>query len=144
LKDPIGHLEVSYFLHATEDRQRVMASISSKFSFKGVPEVDELEGHWGNPIAKVTFRLSEEDGSGVFDGIIRSLGEKTRKEIIRNLGLTVDEHSTLYLRFDKQALVSGTFALGVADPVRIKVRPRGFVARGGGVKFYSDILSEVR
>jgi RNA binding exosome subunit len=32
------------------------------------------------------------------------------------------EKGSLYLRFDKQAAFQGTFKLGVADPIRVRLR----------------------
>jgi RNA binding exosome subunit len=44
------------------------------------------------------------------------------------------------LRLDKQALVSGSFVLGYADPVRIRVKPRTYLAKGGAPAFFKELM----
>jgi RNA binding exosome subunit len=61
-------------------------------------------------------------------------------DVLSEIASHVDEHSALFLRFDKQGLVAGSLRLGSADAVRVKVKPRGFIPKGGADAFYAGLL----
>jgi len=133
-------VEVSYLLHATEDPQRVKSAVAQLVSAEADPEIEESEGHFGNKIVRARLRLTGQDAVDAFERIIERLPRQLKEELSRNLGAYVDEHSALFLRFDKQGLVCGSLALSSADPVRVKVKPRGFLLQENGLKFYSRLL----
>jgi len=66
LKGPIQSVEVSYFVHATEDPQKIAAAVESVFGFVGAPATEELEGHFGNAILTVNHHLTGEDAGSAF------------------------------------------------------------------------------
>ncbi len=140
LKGPIQSIEVSYIVHATEDPQTLSKAISTLLSADVVPEEERLEGHFGNAIARVRYHLAGEDAAAALGSIAAHLPALTKDTLKRDIGELVDERSALYLRFDKQRLVVGTLEQGTGDPVRIRVKPRAFLLRGGARELYSEIL----
>jgi RNA binding exosome subunit len=142
LKGPIRSLEVTYLLHATEDPDRVEGSVAEMLSVKAPGQVEDLEGHYGNRIRRVRVHLTGDEAQRAFDSIVSRLGRSEKTELLANLGRYLDEHSALFLRFDKQRLVRGTLSLETADPVRIKVKPRPFRLGHDAAKFYSTILEK--
>ncbi len=102
--------------------------------------MEELEGHFGNRILNVRFHVTGEDASKAFKSVVLSLGKGTKEELARDISKYVDEHSALFVRLDKQALVAGALALGNSDPVRLKVKPRSFLLREGAGDFYRKII----
>jgi RNA binding exosome subunit len=140
LKGSIQSIEVSYILHATEDPQTLTKAITSMLSVDAVPVEERLEGHFGNAITRVRYRFIGEDAAAALGSIAAHLPALTKDRLKGDIGELVDEHSALYLRFDKQSLVAGTLEEGTADPVRIRVKPRVFLLRGGAKEFYSKIL----
>lgn len=140
MKGSIQSIEVSYIVHATEDPQTLAKAISTLLSVDAAPEEEHLEGHFGNAITRVRYHLTGEDAAAALGSIAAHLPELTKDRLKRGIGELVDEHSALYLRFDKQPLVVGTLEEGTGDPVRIRVKPRVFLLRGGAKEFYSKIL----
>jgi RNA binding exosome subunit len=140
LKGPIQLLEVSYLLHSTEDPAKVDAAISELISFEGETLGEEMEGHYGNTIRRVRFLLTGENATAAFGRISRRLGEGLKKDLAWTITEHVDEHSALFLRFDKQKLVSGELSFADSDAVRIKVKPRGFLLRSDAPQFYARLI----
>jgi len=141
LKGPIRSLEVTYLLHATEDPEKVATAVEKVLSAGGQSQVEDLEGHHGNRILRVRIHLIGDDAQRAFDGIVSRLGGAQRKELVVNLERYLDDHSALFLRFDKEDLVRGTLSLDSADPVRVKVKPRPFLLGHDAAKFYAGLIS---
>ena len=106
------------------------------------PEIDEMEGHFGNKILRVRFHMTGDDATRAFGRISARLPAQLKEELTKNIGAHLDDHSALFLRFDKQRLLTGSLAVGAADPVRVKVKARVFLVRGGAPEFYSKLLVE--
>ena len=142
MKGPIRSLEVTYLLHATEDPDKVAAAVGELLSASVPPQVDDLEGHYGNTIQRVRIHLIGEEAQSAFDRILSRLDRAQKAGLVANLGTSLDEHSALFLRFDKQSLVSGTLSLETSDPVRVKVKPRQFLLGRDAPGFYSNLLGK--
>jgi len=143
LKGPVQSLEVSYFVHATEDFMKLSEAVSAILSVTSTPVKERLEGHHGNPITRVRYHLTGNEAAMVLDRIATRLTGETKTTLRRNLEELLDEHSALYLRFDKQRLVQGSLQEGSGDAVRVKVKLRGggsYLARGNAAEFYSKVL----
>jgi RNA binding exosome subunit len=140
LKGPIQSLELSYLLHSTEDAAKVNAAISELVSFEGETLVEDMEGHYGNTILRVRVLLTGDKATAAFERISQRLGDGMKKNLAMTISQHVDEHSALFLRFDKQKLVSGELYFADADAVRIKVRPRKFLLRGTAPEFYARLI----
>jgi len=140
LKGPIRSLEATYLLHATEDPEKVWGAVAEVLSTGAPAQVDEMEGHYGNKILRVRVHLIGDEAQKAFERIATRMGTDQRTQLVGNLGSHLDEHSALFLRFDKQRLVRGSVVFGLADPVRVKVRPRPFLLGHDAVRFYSNLL----
>ena len=140
MKGPIQSIEVSYIVHATEDSQTLAKAVSTLLSVDALAEEEQMEGHFGNAITRVRYHLTGEDAAAALGSIAAQLPALMKERLKREMVELVDEHSVLYLRLDKQCLVVGTLEEGTSDPVRIRVKPRVFLPRGGAKEFYSKIL----
>jgi RNA-binding protein len=136
---PIQSIEITYFVHATEDREKILRAVERMLGVPG-PELERLEGHFGNEILKGRIHVTGESASKVFMTIVSGMSKNLIREIGDNITKYLDEHSSLFLRFDKQALVLGSFVLGEADTVRIKVKPRTYLVKGGGSSFFRELM----
>lgn len=141
MKGPIQSVEVSYLLHATEDREKVDSRVMELAMIAGAPEVEEVEGHFGNRILLVKFHLTGDEAGRAFERIVGKIPPAVKAGLMRDLGSHLDEHSAFFLRLDKQRLVEGALELGTRDPVRVKVKPRGFLIKGDAAGFYSRLLA---
>lgn len=140
----IQSVDVSCFVHATEDADKVVASIRNLLNVGSQPKEEPLEGHFGNKIALLTWHLTGEDAWETFGRIRDLLGEEGRTDLLRDLSALTDEHGALYVRLSKQSIVRGAPLLSSSDPVRVRIKPRGFMMRGGPQEFYRKLLEPSR
>lgn len=141
LKGPIQSLEVSYMVHATEDSAKISAAVTSLFGHLGGEKSDRLEGHFGNPIVRVTYHMTGEDAQRAFQRFASKMDLTLKKRLKVELDEHLDEHFALYLRLDKQRLLSGRLELTNSDTVRVRVKPRLYTAKGGARSLFAGLLS---
>jgi RNA binding exosome subunit len=140
LKSLIQSVEVTYLVHATESPEKVGAAVAELLGAGAGPALERLEGHFGNDILRARVHLTGRGAQEAFEHIVAKMPEKLKKEIIHGMGSLVDERSALFIRLDKQSLVTGTMALGTGDAVRLKVKPRIFLVKGGAAQFYARLM----
>jgi len=140
LKGPIQSVEVTYFVHATEDSAKLQRAVADLVGSETIPQEERLEGHFGNEILRARLHLTGDQAESGFENMASKIPMDVMKQVLADLPSHLDEHSALFLRFDKQSLVRGSVALGSSDPVRVKVKPRGFMMKGGAAPFYQRLL----
>ena len=136
----IQSLEVSYLVHLTEDEGRIGSAVKETLGIDGTSTREELAGHFGNRIVHVVHRLTGVSASAAFEALARRLPPNVRKDILGRIEEMLDDHSTLYLRLDKQSLMQGEIALEGSEPVRVRVKPRLFLMKGGASGFFRSLL----
>lgn len=139
-KSLIQALELSYFLHATEDESRVVHSVQEYMNLKAEPRFDELRGHFGNRILLVRYHLAGGEAERLFVTITSRLDRTEARSVRDTIHEMMDEHRALYLRLSKQELIKGRVVLSPSDPIRVKVKPRSFMIGGDAGKFYERIM----
>jgi len=140
LKSLIQSVELRYFVHATEDPEKVRSAVASLVGVATNPETELLEGHFGNEIMKVTVHLTGEDAQRAFGRIASQMSRDMKRRVVEGMAEFLDEHSALFLRLDKQDLVSGKVSLGAGDAVRVKVKPRMYLVKGEARELYSQLM----
>ena len=136
----IQAVEISCFVQATEDEEKVRAAIARSLGINQDPEIEDLEGYFGNSILDLKWHLTGEDAWTSFRALVSLLGETGRRELLRDLGTYLDEHGALYVRLNKQTLMIGIATLSSSDPVRIRVKPRRFMMKGPPGQFYERMM----
>lgn len=144
MKGQIQSVEVTYFVHGTEDPDKLGEAAARLLGPESVPETELLEGHFGNKIARVRIRLVGDAAESGVRRIFSMMPRELKRQVRADLGSYLDEHSALFLRFDKQQLVQGGLALGSGDPVRVKVKPRLFRIRSGAGEYYGRLMEGSR
>jgi RNA binding exosome subunit len=140
VKGLIQSVEVVYLVHATEGADKIGNAVARLLGRETDAETEKLEGHYGNEIMRVRIHLTGEDASKAFDSIIGGIPNGSKEEIAKHIDSYLDEHSALFLRFDKQHLVSGAITQGSGDSIRLKVKPRVFLPKQGAPAFYRGLL----
>jgi len=140
MKGPISVVELDSLVHATEDLDKVVSAIGRLLPSKTPTKVDEMDGHWGNRISRINYRFSGDEANKAFGALIQGMGEEEKSKLTTDLQSYVDEHGILYMRLNKQDLVSGNLVLGSTDPVRVTVRPRVYLKKGTAPDFYREII----
>jgi RNA binding exosome subunit len=141
LKSSIQSVEISFIVHATEDKTRVQDSVRSLIGVEAEMVEDELEGHHGNKILRISSRTTGGVASDVFEKLVAGLSKESKKEVTSNIRRMMDEHSALFLRLNKQSLIRGRIELGGDETVRVKIKPRIFQLRQGAEGFYRDLFA---
>jgi RNA binding exosome subunit len=136
-------LEISYFLQATEDEEKVRLAVGVLVGGEVPEERQEAEGYHGNTIVWIRHRLTGGAAAEGLRQILSRMGEEEKKAILRELGSRLDEHNALYIRLSKQVLVmNGTAVLASSDPIRVKVKPRSYLVKRDPSGFYARLLEE--
>ncbi len=124
----IKSAELRVYVHATEDEEKVVQSLEELIpeGIEGEVEVEEYEGHYGNPIKVLRIKLEGEDARKLLDYILSRIGEHDRRFIVSSLDERVDRYGTLHLRFSKQDAYHGRITLYESDDViKVEIGFRG-------------------
>ncbi|RLG58541.1 hypothetical protein DRN86_05495 [Candidatus Geothermarchaeota archaeon] len=130
--------ELSLFVLATENRERILNSISR--TLKIPPEtmerikIQHLTGHFGYPIEFLKLKLNEKETERLINLIFDELPDQDKKRLFLNIDDFVDDKGNLYLRLNKQKICIGQIHLSDQDPVRIVVK--------GGKKKIRELIRE--
>jgi RNA binding exosome subunit len=124
LEAQVSSITISYFIHSTEDEERLNSAVCKAFGL----EPREIsftcaEGHYGNRLVYAKAHLVGERASEVYESVSQSLTDSAHVQLGTLIERSIDEHDALYLRFDRQNL-NGGLALSDEEPIRLKVKPR--------------------
>ena len=111
---------IDLILHATEDPARLFAA----FEEYGLEEddfaVSDQTGHFDNPIAVASARLSGEAAVAFAKSLISRIPAEPFDEILDGLGLAASG-AGMHIRLDRQEFVNGRLALRQQNPIKIKI-----------------------
>ncbi len=140
---PVRALEARVFVHATEDKDKVVKAL-----LEIIPddlrrniniEEEVLEGHYGNPIIKLSVSVEGKDASRVLEYLLSRLSPADKRLLAASLEDRVDREGTLYIRLSKQEAYKGNIYVYESDDViRISVRFTG--RRAKAMREYERIL----
>lgn len=121
----VRQVELSVFIHATEDRAKVVKAVQNLFpdcvEFPSYTETN-LEGYFGDPITTLHFIVkNKRPATELFNHMVENLSSIDFLALKDELPQRIDETKNLYLRFDKQKAYLGKFALERHDAIRVKV-----------------------
>ena len=127
-RNEILYVELSFLVHATEDRDKVLTAAHNLLPPEHVEEVDisqkNLKGEYGNPIAIFETIIRDPE---IADGLLRNVGSNLspidKEALLEDLELRLTK-GNLYLRLDKQAAFKGKPELCLADPIRLRIKFR--------------------
>jgi RNA binding exosome subunit len=133
---------ISLFIHSTEDPERLLQQIKTRFGLDDVEVSKEfITGHFGNEIISVKAHIIGKRALQVADKIVESLSGSSRLSVVEQIDRSIDEHDALYLRIDRQTLDDGLLGLSDEEPIRIKLKPK---TRSGGrqamISEYRELL----
>lgn len=127
-RSSIAFIDISLFVHATEDEDKVMQAVQNLFPLKCLDSISfrrqNLHGHHKNPIVLFETRIKDKEIIQAFvENLSPSLSTMDKQNLLEEIGRYVEKGS-LYLRLDKQAAFQGNFKLCTADPIRLRIRFR--------------------
>ncbi|MHA1953219.1 MAG: RNA-binding domain-containing protein [Candidatus Heimdallarchaeaceae archaeon] len=141
----VTKLVISFSVHATEDLEKNMESLSSIFP-DGILEntevnIDELEGGYQNPIEFVSFSFTK---ASTIEKILRYFSSITPNEEKTKLGIEFDErfdqkNNMFYIRLDKEELFHGNVVItSSANIIKLAIKMRAFIKDVNFKKFLID------
>ena len=115
-------MTLSYLIHSSEDTDKLHRIVCEALGINDAEIMKEsLEGHYGNDIGFAKAHLTGKRAKEVVQRISLELSEKSRKELLAQLDISMDEHDALYLRLDRQSMGSG-LSLSDQEPIRVKIK----------------------
>jgi RNA binding exosome subunit len=123
----IKSIQISTIAHATDDLDKVQLALNAilpdSMRQRQLFTRRYLEGHHRNPIVLFDARLTKSAETDELTTYLMTHIPSTERLIIeRDLGLHSDGEGNLYLRIDKQRAFRGSIALGIEDPIRIRIK----------------------
>lgn len=137
----LSSITISFFVHATEDIERILLDLSNTFGLKETDiACESVEGHFGNLITLIKVHVIGERSMLVARCLTSHLSKCAKSNIMSELRISMDQHDSLYLRFDRQTL-HRQLELDDDEPIRIKLKPKFRLAdRSTIMKAYTELL----
>ncbi len=108
-------ITIDVIIHATEDIKKFYDAFEESFGItKKQFDIQELTGHFDNPITILTVQITKDAARQIIDKI------KDISEILEPLDQRMDD-SSLYIRLDKQEFVQGNIVLGEENAIKLKI-----------------------
>ncbi|EHP69449.1 MAG: RNA-binding domain-containing protein [Metallosphaera yellowstonensis] len=125
----VQRLSVSTFCYATEDEEKIRKALADLLgeTYQGVEfHKEELSGHYGDPIIALRVELGGERATNATKAIIKRMEVADLIFMISTMPNRV-EGSKIYLRIDKQALLSSNrvFLKDGEDVVKLIISIKG-------------------
>ncbi|GAB6147695.1 RNA-binding domain-containing protein [Stetteria hydrogenophila] len=141
---PVRSVEARVFVHATEDKDKVLKALLEILPAELRQEVrvaeERLSGHYGNPITKLTLRVEGDAALRVVEYLFSKLSPADRGLLASSIEDRVDRHGTFYLRLSKQEAYQGRIYVYESDDViRVSIHYSG--RRSRALKDYEKLLS---
>ncbi|MDG6907599.1 MAG: hypothetical protein JRN20_17645 [Nitrososphaerota archaeon] len=115
---------VSFFVHATEDAERLISAVSSRLGLEaGDLQQETVEGYHGNQIISAKAHVIGQRALVLGNRLLQDLSTKSKKRLISELEKSMDEHDALYLRLDRQT-INNELAFSDEEPIRVKLKPK--------------------
>jgi len=126
-KLPIHWIEARTYRHATEEEARVEKALGFAFP-AGETRREDLEGHFGNPLVRLTRRIDDAASiRAVWQGWSAA---GLPASLASDVDARVDEDGVLHFRIDKQEAFQGRLALATdADMIDVRVKLVAFPAK---------------
>ncbi len=127
-RNEILYVDLSFLVHATEERDKVLTAVRNLLPPEHVEEVaisqKNFKGEYGNPIAIFETQIRDPE---IADGLLRNIGLRLsqidKEALLDELELRLTK-GNLYLRLNKQAAFKGKPELCLADPIRLRIKFR--------------------
>ena len=118
-------VEVSLYLHSTEDFDRIIEIICDNLKITTEKKAEtKLTGTFNNEIKKIIFNLKKSECGVFLKNLTDKMIQEYKKEIIERIDNHIDKKGMIYLRLDKQRLIKNEIAIGINDIVRVKMKPQ--------------------
>jgi len=124
---PVHWIEARTYCHATEDEARVAQALDAACPAGGLVR-ESLEGHFGNPLVRLTRRV--EEGKAIRSVWERWTAAGLLENIAKDVESRVDDDGILHFRIDKQSAYLEKLTLAHdADTIDVRLKLMAFPAK---------------
>jgi hypothetical protein len=133
-------VDIQVIIHATEDMEKIFSAFKKVFGVDSDEfSVQNLQGHYENPISLVLCKLKKKAAEGFVKRLVSGFPKDDIAMVLGDLENRCDD-SALHLRISKQGLVKGEISLANEDPVKLKIYTPIYTQKDL-LKTYSEILN---
>ncbi len=114
----IKSLEIRVFVHATEDKDKIILTLKNiiKDDFNIIEE--QYEGYYGNSISVISCIIEGEKAEKILNNLLDSLSIPDKDMLLKTLDDRIEEkNNTFHLRLNKQKAYLGQLVLSDSDDV---------------------------
>ena len=116
-------VEISVFVHATEDEEKVKQAVKRLARFEPEFEFQRLSGHYEDPINLLTAKtVKKKEATNFLANILDKFSSLDKSTLVQNLPNHIDQQGSLYIRLDKQKAYHGRAVIAENDPIRVKFK----------------------
>lgn len=120
-------MDVSAFIHATEDPEKVVAAcrrvLPAAYADATLFERQHLLGHYRNPITLLRTQITQRPAvMALLDHLADALSEGDKTQLAVDVARRLDDRGALYLRLDKQDAFRSQLTLGHRDSIRLTLK----------------------
>ncbi|MGC8568447.1 MAG: RNA-binding domain-containing protein [Nitrososphaeria archaeon] len=119
MKGKIRKMSVYVNVHATENEDLILSSLRSKFG-DGELRTEKLTGHYGDEIKRLTLVFTKGVAEDVTLRLLNELGAFEKGYVLSEILKGLDRNQ-LFIRLDKQKLVTGMLELDGDKQIKIEV-----------------------
>ena len=114
-------ITIDVIIHATEDIKKYYEAFEKIFDMKSeIFSVQNLTGHYDNPITLLNVKLTKKDANNFIEKFIEKIPKDELDIIIEDLDELISS-AGLHLRFDKQEFVRGKLSLQEKNAIKVKI-----------------------
>ncbi|MGC8573732.1 MAG: RNA-binding domain-containing protein [Caldisphaera sp.] len=113
----IKSVEIRVFVHATEDKEKIMAALKNiiKSDFNIIEE--HYEGYYGNSIIVISCIIENEKAEEILNTILDNLPRPDKDNILKTFYDRIGKGNTFHIRLNKQKAYLGEYTISDADDV---------------------------
>jgi RNA binding exosome subunit len=139
---PLHYVDLRTFCYATESADRVEQALRTFLPEEFEIDRAESEGHYGDPIVVLSARVERADEMREVLDAVGTLPDDEHTRLLDELDERVDDNTSLYVTFDKQAALDGEVRLG--DGITLRGKIEAYPAkREAAIENAEDLLEEV-
>ena len=112
---------IDVIIHATEDIKKYYDAFEKIFNLDQKKfSVQNLSGHFDNPITMLNAKLTKKEASEFVDKFLEKIPKEELNMVIDELDELVSS-AGLHLRFDKQDFVQGKLSIQEKNAIKVKI-----------------------
>nr|AKQ01986.1 hypothetical protein [uncultured euryarchaeote Rifle_16ft_4_minimus_309] len=138
-KLPIHWIEVRVHCHATEEEPRVLQALETACPVGGMKR-EILEGHFGNPLVRLTRRVDR--AADIAEVWTQWTSTGLLAKVAHDVDARVDDEGVLHFRIDKQRAYAGALDLAIdPDTMDVRVKLMAFPAKPEEARRVARVLA---